>query len=176
MTARPPEGPAAAPAGPRPRPYDTTDVASGAFLILVALFFGWQTTGLELGTSLRMGPGYFPMVLSALLFVMGVLVLGKALRGPTIAGPETDTTGTGTIAWRGILFILPTPIFFGLTVRGLGFVPALFLATLIASQASMRMKPLAALVLALLVTVFSTLVFSYALGLPFRRFGPWLPF
>jgi hypothetical protein len=29
--------------------------------------------------------------------------------------------------------------------------------------------------LALAVTVFSTLVFSVALGLPFRRFGPWLP-
>jgi hypothetical protein len=30
-------------------------------------------------------------------------------------------------------------------------------------------------VLALAVTVFCTLVFSYALGLPYRRFGPWLP-
>jgi len=26
------------------------------------------------------------------------------------------------------------------------------------------------------VTIFSTLVFSYALGLPFRRIGPWLSF
>ena len=26
----------------------------------------------------------------------------------------------GAIAWRGMLFILPAPIFFGLTVRGLG--------------------------------------------------------
>ncbi|TIS15547.1 MAG: tripartite tricarboxylate transporter TctB family protein, partial [Mesorhizobium sp.] len=25
------------------------------------------------------------------------------------------------------------------------------------------------------LTLFASLVFSYALGLPFRRFGPWLP-
>jgi hypothetical protein len=33
-----------------------------------------------------------------------------------------------------------------------------------------------ALLLAAGVTLFATLVFSYGLGLPFRRFGPWLPF
>lgn len=151
------------------KPKDTTDAAAGVFLIIVAVFFGWQTTGLELGTSLRMGPGYFPMVLSGLLFLMGALIVIKSFRGP-------ESEPLGTIAWRGILFILPAPIFFGLTVRGLGFVPALFVATLIATQASMRMKPLPALLLAVLVTLFSTLIFSYALGLPFRRFGPWLPF
>ena len=47
---------------------------------------------------------------------------------------------------------------------------------LIAGLASFRMKPLHALGLAVAVTVFSTLVFSYALGLPFRRIGPWLTF
>lgn len=68
------------------------------------------------------------------------------------------------------------PIFFGLTVRGLGFVPAIFLTTLIAGLASLKMRLHWAFLLALAVTVFSTLVFSYALGLPFRRIGPWLTF
>jgi hypothetical protein len=73
-------------------------------------------------------------------------------------------------------FLLPAPILFGLTLRGLGFVPSIFLATLLACFASPRMRPWQALVLAAAVTLFSTLVFSVALGLPFRRFGPWLPF
>jgi hypothetical protein len=33
-----------------------------------------------------------------------------------------------------------------------------------------------ALLLAVLLTAFSVAVFSYALGLPFRRIGPWLQF
>lgn len=147
---------------------DTTDMLAGVLLILTAAFFGWQTSGLQIGTSLRMGPGYFPMILSGLLFVIGAVILIGAFR----------KTGEpfGRIAWRGILLILPAPIFFGLTVRGLGFVPALFCTALIASQASVKMRPLHALILATLVTIFSTLIFSYALGLPFRRFGPWWPF
>ena len=44
---------------------------------------------------------------------------------------------------------------------------------LIAAFASSRMKPAMALALALAITVFSAAVFSYALGLPFERFGPW---
>lgn len=148
------------------KPRDTTDLIAGIALMAVAAFFGWHTTGLEIGTSLRMGPGYFPMVLSILLFILGALVALKSV------GREAEPFGK--IAWRGILFILPAPIFFGLTVRGLGFVPALFITTLIASQASSRMRPLPALILAIVVTVMSTLIFSYGLGLPFRRFGPWL--
>ncbi|MFC3569111.1 tripartite tricarboxylate transporter TctB family protein [Paracoccus sp. TOH] len=149
------------------KPKDKTDIAAGLLLMAAAGFFGWQTTGLEIGSSLRMGPGYFPMVLSGLLFLLGAIILLRAF------GREDDEP-FGAIAWRGILFILPAPIFFGLTVRGLGFVPALFVTTLIASQASVRMRPLAALALAVGVTVLSTLIFSYGLGLPFRRFGPWL--
>ena len=150
------------------RPIDTTDATAGVLLMLVAAFFGWQTVGLEIGTPLRMGPGYFPMILSGLLFILGALILFQSFKG--------KGERIGRIAWRGLFFILLAPVFFGLTVRGLGFVTSLFITSLIASQASVRMKPLPALALAVLVTIFSTLVFSYALGLPFQRFGPWLPF
>lgn len=150
------------------KPNDGTDIAAGLVFMAVAGFFGWQGLGLDMGTTTRMGPGYFPMVLSGLLFVLGAAILIKALGRP-------DDEPFGRIAWRGILFILPAPVVFGLTVRGLGFVPALFIAALIAAQASARLRPLPALVLAVVVTILSTLIFSYGLGLPFRRFGPWLP-
>ncbi|WP_347140138.1 tripartite tricarboxylate transporter TctB family protein [Paracoccus sp. SSK6] len=150
------------------KPKDETDIVAGLLLMAAAAFFGWQALGLEMGTSTRMGPGYFPMVLSGILFLLGAVILFKAFG-------RADDEPFGTVAWRGILFILPAPIFFGLTVRGLGFVPALFITTLIAAQASVRMRPLAALILAVAVTILSTLIFSYGLGLPFRRFGPWLP-
>ena len=94
-----------------------------------------------------------------------------------MARRQLDQPGDmGSFAWRGLLFILPAPIFFGLTVRGLGFVPAIFLTTVIAGLASLKMRLHWAILLAIAVTIFSTLVFSYALGLPFRRFGPWLSF
>lgn len=149
--------------------FDPTDAAAGVVFIAFGLFFGLSSLlGLEIGTALRMGPGYAPLILSALLLLLGILILLGALR----SAPQE----IGRIAWRGMSFLLPAPVLFGLTVRGLGFVPAIFLATLLAAFASPRMKPWQALALAAAVTTFATLVFSVALGLPFRRFGPWLSF
>ena len=102
-----------------------------------------------------------------MLILLGAIILVQAVR--------VEGEPIGHIAWRGMLFILPAPIFFGLTVRGLGFIPSIFLTALIASFASGRMKPLTALVLSAGLTLFAFVVFSYALGLPFQRFGPWLP-
>ena len=150
------------------RSIDPTDAAAGVLFILFGLFFGVQSLGMEIGTAFRMGPGYFPLVLSGILILFGLAIIANATKA--------EGEAIGTVAWRGILFILPAPVFFGLTVRGLGFIPAVFLTTLIAGLASFRMKPVSALGLAVVVTIFSTLVFSYALGLPFRRIGPWLTF
>jgi hypothetical protein len=146
--------------------FDTVNLICGLLLIATGLFFAYQSFELELGTALRMGPGYFPFILACALVLFGTIILFQSLR--------VDGGPIGAIAWRGMVFILPAPIFFGLTVRGLGFVPAIFVTALIASFASGRMKPLTALVLSAALTIFSVAVFSYGLGLPFRRFGPWL--
>ncbi len=145
-----------------------TDAVAGVVFIVIGLFFGLNALALDLGTSLRMGPGYFPLVLAGIMIVLGAFIVASSFKS---VAEEMSAH-----AWRGILFILPAPIFFGLTVRGLGFVPSIFVTTLIAAMASLKMKILPALLLSAGVTIFCTAVFSYALGLPFRRFGPWLPF
>jgi hypothetical protein len=144
------------------------DALAGILFIIVGAIFGTLALRMDIGTSLRMGPGYFPLALAGLLIVLGGLIVANAFK--------TVAEEMSAHAWRGMFFILPAPVFFGLTVRGLGFVPSIFVTTLIAALASLKMKALPALILSFGVTVFCTLVFSYALGLPFRRFGPWLPF
>ncbi|HEV7252435.1 MAG TPA: tripartite tricarboxylate transporter TctB family protein [Mesorhizobium sp.] len=151
----------------RPAP-DRANLLCGLIFIAFGLFFGVQSLGLEIGTAFRMGPGYFPLVLSGILILLGAIILFQSFR--------EEHEPVGPIAWRGLFFILAAPVFFGLTVRGLGFVPALFFTATIAAFASRRMTLPLALVVALAITVFATAVFSYALGLPFARFGPWLPF
>jgi hypothetical protein len=142
---------------------DPADVAAGLVFIAFGLFFGLQSLGLEFGTPLRMGPGFFPVVLSGLLLLLGAGVL--------IGGLKAGGQPVGAFALRGMLLILPAPVVFGLLVRPAGFVPALFAATLLAAFAAPRMRPLTALALAAGLTVFATLVFVEGLGLPFRLFG-----
>ncbi|HQZ11525.1 MAG TPA: tripartite tricarboxylate transporter TctB family protein [Devosia sp.] len=148
--------------------FDRANLLCGLVFIAFGAFFGIQSLGMEIGTALRMGPGYFPLVLSGVLVLVGLIIIVQAtqVKGEPI----------GPIAWRGALFILPAPILFGLTIRPLGFVVALLITASVAAFASRRMKPHWALVLVLAITVFAVGVFSYGLGLPMRRFGPWLDF
>lgn len=148
---------------------DRINAACGAFFIAAGLLFAQQSLSVNLGTWLRIGPGGMPLVLSILLILVGAIILFQAIR------VELDET-IGIIPWRGMFFILVAPIIFGLTVRPLGFVAAVFITSLFASFASVKMKPHWALALAVSLTIFSVIVFSYGLGLPFERFGPWLRF
>jgi hypothetical protein len=147
---------------------DKTDLLAGLFFITGGLWFGVQSLTLDLGTARNMGPGMFPALLSGVLILLGGIIAAGSL--------HREGDSPGAFALRGMLLLLPAPIVFGLTIRGLGFVPAVFLTTLIASFASAHLRWDKALLVAIGVTVFATLVFSYGLGLPFRRFGPWLGF
>ena len=148
--------------------FNLRDVIAGALFVAVGGCFALSALGLEIGTALRMGPGYFPLILAGILMLLGALITVGAVRDrPAEIGP---------IPWRGLLFILPAPILFGLTVRGLGMVLALAIVLVLVSFASRSMRPLTAALLTLGLTVFCVLVFSVGLGLPLRRFGPWLDF
>ena len=56
----------------------TLDRVSGAFLFFIGLFVAWEDRVLPLGTHGRPGPGYFPLLLSTLLGILGILLF---LRG-----------------------------------------------------------------------------------------------
>lgn len=145
---------------------DRGNALCGAIFIAFGIYFGAFSLTMEIGTAFRMGPGFFPLFLAALLILLGGIILVQAMR--------VEGEAIGSFPWRGMAFILPAPIFFALTLRGLGFVPSIFLTTLIASYASVKMRSPTALILSALMTVFTTLVFVYGLNLPFRLFGPWL--
>jgi len=147
---------------------DKTNAACGAFFIFCGALFAFQALSVDLGTWLKIGPGGLPLALSIVLVLLGGIILFQSFG--SVGEP------IGRLAWRGMVFILLSPIIFGLTVRGLGFVGAVFITALIACFASFKMTPVYAISLSILLTIFSTLVFSYGLGLPFERFGPWIRF
>jgi|EndMetStandDraft_5_1072996.scaffolds.fasta_scaffold16951_3 hypothetical protein len=143
------------------------DATAGALFIVLGIGFGlnaWLT--LDLGTNLRMGPGYFPMLLSGALILLGVVVLFHAL--------SIEDEEWGHIPWRGLFFILLGPVVFGLTLEGLGLVAALAILSFITSFASIRVGPVLAIALTIGLTTFCVAVFSWGLGAPIRLFGPWM--
>ena len=147
---------------------DIKNIAASGTLLVVGLEFGISSIfAMDVGSALRMGPGYFPLILSIVITVIGVAIGIKALT-------ETETFCPQIAPWRALAAIIVAPILFGLTVRGLGFVPAVALTTLSAASAATGQRPLIILAITSGITVFCLGVFYYGLGLPVRLIGPWL--
>lgn len=150
--------------------FNRSDLGAGAIFIAIGLGFAAITLlELDIGTARRMGPGYFPIMLSGILIVLGLAVALKSVaHGDEPRGP---------LPWRGLAVLLSVPVIFGLLIRPLGMVPVLLITTFLTSFASRRMTVAAALLLTVGLTVFCVVVFNLGLGLPLRLFGsavePW---
>lgn len=125
----------------------------------------WIATGYNMGTSVRMGPGYFPTVLGALLVLVGAISM---VRSFTHQGEAIKR-----FYWKEIFLVLGSVALFGILVRGAGLVPALIVLVITSAWASEKFNIKTALLLAALSSVFSALVFVKGLGLPFAIIGPW---
>ncbi|MFC5818127.1 tripartite tricarboxylate transporter TctB family protein [Nonomuraea harbinensis] len=145
------------------------DVLAGGIFVLIGGAFVVGSLGYELGTPLRMGPGAFPLLVGALVAALGLAIVVKGL----VAGEMIDF---GTIPWRAVAVITLALMFFGFTVRGLGFVPTSAVTALLTTLASKHVRPLTAVVVAAGLTVASTLIFVVGLQLRIPLWGPWLGF
>jgi hypothetical protein len=144
------------------------DAASGAIFLVIGAAFALASRSLEMGSAFRMGPGYFPLVLSMILMAVGLVIIATSFTGRS--EPMT------AVPWRGLILVLAAPVLFGLTVRKLGLLPAIALTALLSVYASRRATPGLAVVLCIALTLFCLGVFSYGLGLPLPLIGPWLRF
>ena len=115
------------------------------------------------GSTIRMGPGYFPTVLGFILLLFGVTVLARGIR----SGERVK----GEWGWKPLALITLSIVLFGALLDRVGMIPAA-VATLVAAAAAgreFRMKE--ALILAVVMTALSVAVFIYGLKLPYPLLG-----
>jgi hypothetical protein len=144
------------------------DVAAGAFFIAVGLIYGgiaW--TSLPLGRALNMGPGYFPLVLSGLLAVLGAATL---IRGLRIGSGDSRF---GVVPWRAVGMLSLATVIFATLLPELGLFPCVFATAMTASLASSQVGMRSAALASLVIAAFCVAVFTYAIALPIPVFGTW---
>ena len=120
----------------------------------------------QLGTALRMGPGYFPTALGSLLAVVGVVAVARSFIRPGMA--------IEPFHWRLLLIVLGATLLFGVLVRNAGLLAAVAVLVLMAAAASVYFRWRVAIALTAGLIIFSVIVFVKALGLPMPLIGPWL--
>jgi len=144
------------------------DVLTGSIFIALGGVFAVGSLMYDLGTPAQMGPGYVPLLLALALIGLGVLIIGKGF----VAGTGEPI---GDVDWRALALITAALLVFGLTVRGLGVVAALFGGSLLTALARSQTSIREALLIATGLTVLSVLIFIVALQLRLPLVGSWIP-
>jgi hypothetical protein len=132
----------------------------GAGLLFVAigaagLYFGQD---LAFGSAARMGPGYFPILLSYLIIGVGLVLAVKAL--------ATDGPPIEAIHIRPLFAILAAILAFGILIDRIGLALTTALLTVGAALARREVNWKETLLLALGLALFAVGVFIYGLSQP----------
>jgi Tripartite tricarboxylate transporter TctB family len=143
------------------------DLWTGLIYLAIGAAGLWFGLAYPMGTAGRMGSGYFPKVLAALLVSFGVF---GVMRSVTIASPAITP-----VSWRPLILVLVACMLFTLLLEPTGFIvaTAVFVLTRAAASQQFKLDILSLLGLAVLVTV-CALVFVVGLGIPMPLVGPWL--
>jgi uncharacterized membrane protein YidH (DUF202 family) len=135
------------------------DFWSGVMFLAVGLAFVGLARDYELGTAQRMGPGYFPTALGALLAILGLIVAIKGLareeRGGDIA----------RFHFGPLAVVLGAVALFALLLRPAGLVAALTVLIGVSAYASHEFRLREVVPLAAFLVVLVLAVFIWGLGL-----------
>jgi Tripartite tricarboxylate transporter TctB family. len=136
--------------------YDTKDMIGGLALIGVGAYALYGGLGFGMGTARQMGPGYFPVVISGLLILFGLILLITSF---------TRHGSMPVISWRPTFAVLSSVLVFALALRTFGSIAALFGTVVVSSLAESESRLRETLLLAIGVSVGCWLLFSKGLGM-----------
>lgn len=137
------------------------DSIAGLFFILLGLAGSHTASGYPLGSAMRMGAGYFPLLLGAVLAVLGAIVLIRSVR--VTDDEPADDDG---FALRPAVLVGAGVIVFALVVQQLGLVLATVALTLVSGHAHREVRFGELLGLSAVLSAFGVAVFAYGLGVP----------
>jgi hypothetical protein len=134
------------------------DFWAGLMFIAFGVGFAWVAQNYQMGTSVRMGPAYFPTVLGAMLAVLGIAILAQSLvsTGPPVA----------KFFFRPLILIVVAIVLFGILLKPLGLVLSCAILVGIGAFGGFEFKAKEVAILYVVLSIFSVWVFIKGLGLP----------
>jgi hypothetical protein len=132
-----------------------------AGVIFLGIGIGAAIVGYDypMGTGGRMGAGYFPMVLSVMLSILGLIIM--------IGGFITDGPPVDKFAIKPLFFILLGVVIFGLLAKLMGLAISILALVVVSGFGGHEFRWKEGLIAGFILAAFCVLVFVYGLKLPF---------
>jgi putative tricarboxylic transport membrane protein len=135
------------------------DFFGGLMYIVTGAFGWWMAIDYPFGSALRMGPGYFPIVLCWMMIAFGVAIM--------MMGFKNNEKIKGNWSIRALIVLPLSTVAFGYLMEEVGFIPALMVLIPFAAAAGREFKLVEIALLTVGLTVLCTAMFIYGLGLPY---------
>jgi len=143
------------------------DFWSGLMFIVVGVVFAIGAQNYSLGSSARPGPGYFPLMLSVIMALLGCVVLFKSLTIETEGGDKI-----GAFAWKPLIIIVVAIAVFGALLPRLGMVVTIPILIVITSLAGDEFGWKGVAANSIVLTLGSWVIFIWGLKLTIPMW-PW---
>jgi Tripartite tricarboxylate transporter TctB family len=127
-------------------------IATGAATMIIARNYAF-------GTTLRMGPGYFPTVLGGILILFGLYLV--------VSGLRSNDEIQGSWPLRALIVLPLALVLFGVLMTHAGFLPALLVLIFGSALAGPQFRLVEVLLLSAALSVVSVALFVWGLGLPY---------
>lgn len=138
------------------------DFLAGLLLITAGASGMYMALDYPFGTALRMGPGYFPRVLSGIMIAFGLFV--------GIRGLLTKERVEGIWGWKPLVLITVAFWLFGWLMDRVGLIPSLVVLIIVAARAGHEFKLLEVVIMTVVLVAIAYGIFIYGLGLPYPLF------
>ena len=136
--------------------------------IVIGVIFWVGASNYQLGTAARMGPGWFPSVLGAIMTFLGVLIAGLGLKNQA---QWAATEGIGW-TWKPVIILTVAVVLFGFALPTLGMVAAIILLTFLSGMAAHDKEYKSLAMITVIMCIFCAAVFVWGLKLQMKLF-PW---
>jgi hypothetical protein len=140
------------------------DFFAGLMFIAFGVVGAYVARKYPFGTSVRMGPGYLPVVLSWCMISIGVIVTGRGL--------VLDAEKIVRIKLRPLLAVLGAVLVYAFAIERLGLVISVFLVVVLSAMAIPNFRKIETLILAVGLVAFCLGVFIHGLSLPLSVWPP----
>jgi Tripartite tricarboxylate transporter TctB family len=136
--------------------------------IVIGIIFWVGASNYQLGSAARMGPGWFPSVLGAIMTFLGVLIAGIGLKNQA-AWAATEGIGW---TWKPVIILTVAVVLFGFALPTLGMVVAIVLLTFLSGVAAHDKEYKSLAMITVIMCIFCAAVFVWGLKLQMKLF-PW---